>query len=484
MQRIRLYLGVSVIIVLAAASLGFVHFIDLNKPSSNSIAEGRWNGLKLTMSVDKTSVYAGELVHFNLTLKNIGDEDVNLSLGYPPFDVYLYDCYGRILTKYTSGRLFITLWMDFTLKPGENYSQIISWDLGVYNETSGGFDVIKPGEYLVSGVWLDVETRIETSKIRITVLKALGESQAVEDAKEFLLNCETFKFDGIKDSIEVDEAVPTERGWNIRLNFSCAHPGYGNRSGEVLPQVVMSHQICVIIEGGKVTSAIIDDVWDEVAQSYLYTEQKAVETAKEFLLNCPTFKFDGIPESVKVVGVYTLRCPWTWMVEFNFTCRHSGYGNRTGLVLLQVLTDHKISVVVQRGVVARAIIDDVWDEINQKFIGEGDELTVKLTELRDLVLDYLLVNHEEVARLNLTSISWVGELVTDPMLLGYSTFVFRCNMGNVTIGWPVVPNPNYDVTVELLIREDSSSLYVVWKGSVDALGTVNEESYMTQRLND
>jgi len=207
---------------------------------------------------------------------------------------------------------------------------------------------------------------------------SFSETQAVEVAQQFLLNSTTFRFDGMKDSIMIGEAAQFQSGWVVRINFSCSHSGYGNRTGVYVLNVVSPHQIRVTIQEREVSSAVIDDVWDEIAQSYLYTKEKAIETAKEFLLNCPTFKFDGISESVRVIGAYTLRSPWTWMVQLNFTCAHSGYGNRTGLVLLQVLTDHEISIVVQKGVVIRAIIDDVWDEANQKLLPSLDVTTDKM----------------------------------------------------------------------------------------------------------
>jgi len=94
------------------------------------------------------------------------------------------------------------------------------------------------------------------------------------------------------------------------------------------------------------------------------------------LIISSTFKFDSLSESVRAVRVYALRCPWTWIVELNFTCRHPGYGDRTGLILLEVLTDHETSVVVQKGVVISAVIDDSWDEVDQKFIGDQLSLIV------------------------------------------------------------------------------------------------------------
>lgn len=99
-----------------------------------------------------------------------------------------------------------------------------------------------------------------------------------------------------------------------------------------------------------------------------YTEEEAIAAALNYLRNCPTFRFDGIPESVKVVGVETLRSPWTWEVSIAFDCRHAGYGDRTGKILAQVISPHLIRVVVRKGVIVSAIIDGVWDELAQKLI--------------------------------------------------------------------------------------------------------------------
>ena len=95
-----------------------------------------------------------------------------------------------------------------------------------------------------------------------------------------------------------------------------------------------------------------------------YTEDGAVDIAKGFLLSCPTFRFDGIPNSMKVINVTTLRSPWTWAVQLSFSCAHSGYGNRVGQILLQVITPHVMRVVVQEGKVTSAVIDETWDELN------------------------------------------------------------------------------------------------------------------------
>lgn len=94
-------------------------------------------------------------------------------------------------------------------------------------------------------------------------------------------------------------------------------------------------------------------------------EEAAVEEALEFLRKSPTYRFDGIPESVRVEGVERLG-PASWRIKIAFVCRHSGYGDRTGEVILQVLTPHRILIKLERGIVVEAVIDDVWNELIQE----------------------------------------------------------------------------------------------------------------------
>ncbi|MGQ9679869.1 MAG: hypothetical protein ACUVV4_03775 [Candidatus Bathyarchaeia archaeon] len=98
-----------------------------------------------------------------------------------------------------------------------------------------------------------------------------------------------------------------------------------------------------------------------------YSREGSVIDAIIFLKKSPTFKFDGIPDSIKVIGVETLKMPWTWEVKISFDCRNAGYGDRTGKIVLPVITPHEISIVVSKGRVIRAIIDGRWDEIQQRF---------------------------------------------------------------------------------------------------------------------
>jgi len=97
-------------------------------------------------------------------------------------------------------------------------------------------------------------------------------------------------------------------------------------------------------------------------------KDKSREIAKDYLLNSPTFRFDGIEDSLKLVVTNTLKCPCCWEFVFEFQCRHSGYGNRTGQMLAQVITPHTARIIIEQGRVTSAVMDEKWDMLEQKMI--------------------------------------------------------------------------------------------------------------------
>ena len=97
-------------------------------------------------------------------------------------------------------------------------------------------------------------------------------------------------------------------------------------------------------------------------------EQASQKIARDFLVNAPTFKFDGIKNSLKLTATDTLRSPYNWEFTYQFECSHSGYGDRSGQNLLQVITPHTAMIRVIQGKVVEAIIDNKWDELEQTLL--------------------------------------------------------------------------------------------------------------------
>ena len=101
------------------------------------------------------------------------------------------------------------------------------------------------------------------------------------------------------------------------------------------------------------------------------TQEASQEIARQYVLSEPTFKFDGMEETLKLADTITLRCPYCWEFVFEFDCRQPGYGDRTGLMLAQVITPHTARIEVQKGAVASAVMDGKWDMMKQISIEGG-----------------------------------------------------------------------------------------------------------------
>jgi hypothetical protein len=194
-----------------------------------------------------------------------------------------------------------------------------------------------------------------------------------EIAFNWLINAPTFNFDGVPDSVKVVDswlamtfAAPSF--WGVEIEFDCQHEGYGDRTGLVLAEVITRHRAIIHVTEGVVSLAQIDDQWDELKQrpnNNGYTVDIAEQSALAWLYNCPTFKFDGILETVEVKNREPLRMPNVWDIYIEFTCNYPGYGDRTGNVMLGHSQVHTIKITVINSQVASAIIDGKWDEINQ-----------------------------------------------------------------------------------------------------------------------
>ncbi len=110
-----------------------------------------------------------------------------------------------MVAKWTEGRAFIAYIEKITLKPGENFSKTIQWNLYSYNHETGDFIPVKPDQYRISGVWLG-EPRIETSKIGITVEETPSEVTKFETVVNGKSSVDVFVCVNISDGLTEKEA--------------------------------------------------------------------------------------------------------------------------------------------------------------------------------------------------------------------------------------------------------------------------------------
>jgi len=306
----------------------------------------------------------------------------------------------------------------------------------------------------------------------------------IKIALDWLRGSPTFRFDGVAESLKVVEVWQAETFaypsfWQVTIEFDTLHARYGDRTGQILAQVITHHSIRIHVTEGLVTMAIIDEKWDELTQSMLpstHTPEEAQQIALDWLYVCPTFKFDGINDTVKVQSIDTLRMLNTYEVYISFVSGYPGYGDRTGHMTYGHSQQHTIRITAQEGSVTRAIIDDVWDEVNQKMLNTNDLSITSPESARDYIVAYLIKTY------NLgyaTPITWATEDLTPKGLVGASTFRYTSGSWSVTVKYPIVLKPTY--TISLMYN---GSAPFTWDGSIGTDGVVTANSTSLEQPSD
>ena len=97
------------------------------------------------------------------------------------------------------------------------------------------------------------------------------EEEARQIAENFVKNSPTFVFDGIDSTlIFVETLHPGEEDlWQFDFRFESTHAGYGDRTGQMLAEVITKHEAVVTVENGKVKTAVMDEKWDMINQKMI-----------------------------------------------------------------------------------------------------------------------------------------------------------------------------------------------------------------------
>ncbi|HWP78395.1 MAG: hypothetical protein AB1299_05910 [Thermoproteota archaeon] len=120
----------------------------------------------------------------------------------------------------------------------------------------------------------------------------------------------------------------------------------------------------------------------------------AVDVAQKYIVTSPTFAFDGMHDTLDVVDVAVMEShPVQYRVKIAFDSSHTGFGDRTDQILAEVITPHKMDIIVSEGIVVSAVTDGVWDELNHQYVlkNPNDKLTSHddpLTQFDGQVSDY------------------------------------------------------------------------------------------------
>jgi hypothetical protein len=141
-----------------------------------------------------------------------------------------------------------------------------------YGDTTGQvvLPVITPHRAVITVETMDVVEAVMDGRWDMSAQKfiALSEEEALDIAGDFVRNSPTFVYDGIVGTLEhVETLYPDiENAWTFVFRFESAHAGYGDRTGQMLAQVITPHEAHVTVENGAVVSALMDEQWDMLQQ--------------------------------------------------------------------------------------------------------------------------------------------------------------------------------------------------------------------------
>ena len=89
----------------------------------------------------------------------------------------------------------------------------------------------------------------------------------------------------------------------------------------------------------------------------------SIQAAEDYVRNSPTFLFDGIEETFELESSREIKfCPGCYEYTFYFESRHPGVGDRTGVMLRDIVTPHRVVVnITYETNVVMGVMDDSWD---------------------------------------------------------------------------------------------------------------------------
>ncbi len=222
-------------------------------------------------------------------------------------------------------------------------------------------------------------------------------------------------------------------------------------------------------------SAVVLNAYDP-GNGIISDEEAALQIAKHFILNAPTYAFDGIDGTLLLIQTTSLESwPVQYIVILSFESSHAGYGDRSGEMLAQVVMTHVATVKVVNGEVVQAVIDDIWNELDQRdhcFNDDVPQDTIISPESAvNAAVRFITMNHKGLGEVAVAS-NWGVEDLTPAGMVGSSTQQFTGAGWTITVRWSVVRIPVYNVEAEY----DGATGFL-WEGTVDHRGGVDELSF-------
>ncbi len=205
---------------------------------------------------------------------------------------------------------------------------------------------ICPDGSSVGRVGPDCEFEPCPAEAEFCVKKDTGEKLSIAEAKQIALNSDCVNEGTLKDTYMCNEYTGT---WWLDLDVE--------KQG-CMPSCVIN----VATKEAKVNWRCTGLIMPEETT----TEQQNKETAESFAENSATYLFDGL--GLEFISSKESECESCYEFTFGFTSSAAGYGDRTGMMLAQVITSHKAVITVKEGNIDSAVLDKKWDMVKQETI--------------------------------------------------------------------------------------------------------------------
>src|SRR5512135_3153185 len=87
------------------------------------------------------------------------------------------------------------------------------------------------------------------------------------------------------------------------------------------------------------------------------------EMVEELVSHSSTYRFDGLGSSIKLISANGDAADRNWEYVIEYQTTHAGHGDRTGHMMAQVITNHRVNIAVTNGEIMSAVCDDSWDMV-------------------------------------------------------------------------------------------------------------------------
>jgi hypothetical protein len=291
-------------------------------------------------------------------------------------------------------------------------------------------------------------------------------------AVEYLRNSSTFGFDGIEDSInvtsiEIFESLPIQ--YVVKIDFKCTHAGYGDRTGQILAQVITPHNAKITIVEKEVMNAIIDGKWDmikqkEKTQSELLPMEHVRNITIQYVLNNHGLSISP-PEEWESRSLTT--------PEIMGRTIHQYIGDNWVINISHPVVQKPIYTII---IIHQGNPSFTWqgtidldENIEEDYYNSIQEILLQ-ENARDIAVSYIIESYEKFRDLKAPQ-KWTEEDLTPVNLVGYSTKRFTNNGWTVNVSNPVVWKPVYQVEIAY-----SRDFEFRWRGTVDQTGMIEEKN--------